>query len=136
MEGILGYSLGPQNTEASFRQVIGDGTILCKLMMKIKQDSIPQIHENPTQYIQKKENLIFFINAIEEYGVPPHRQFRIEEISINFNKVLDCLEDLSGLVQVCFFFSLLNVPFKFFFFKKKAKNNFISKKQTSPCTTH
>jgi hypothetical protein len=77
-------------------------------MNTIKAGSVPTIRGYVTNSasggticnaFKLKENISFFINAVEEYGVPRHRLFQASDLveNLNFYRVLECLEDLATL---------------------------------------
>eukprot|EP01119_Soliformovum_irregulare_P008184 TRINITY_DN2118_c0_g1_i3.p1 TRINITY_DN2118_c0_g1~~TRINITY_DN2118_c0_g1_i3.p1 ORF type:complete len:592 (+),score=142.31 TRINITY_DN2118_c0_g1_i3:191-1777(+) len=70
-------------------------------MNQIDSESIPHIHEAPKLAVKCKENINYFISALEEHGVARHRLFQVSDIydNINFYRVLECLEDLAALVE-------------------------------------
>mmetsp|Transcript_4307 Transcript_4307/g.15157 ORF Transcript_4307/g.15157 Transcript_4307/m.15157 type:complete len:783 (+) Transcript_4307:172-2520(+) len=51
-------------------EALKNGIVLCYIMLEVVPQSIPRIQEATTQQFKLKENLSFFAQAAEEYGVP------------------------------------------------------------------
>lgn len=51
------------------------GVFLCYLMLELEERSIPRIQENTEHQFKQKENILFFLQAVEDYGVPKYRLF-------------------------------------------------------------
>lgn len=49
------------------------GVILCYLMKQIDENAIPRIQESTDTPFKLKENISFFLEAVEDYGVPKHK---------------------------------------------------------------
>lgn len=64
------------------------GVILCYLMMAIEDRSIPRIQENTDHHFKQKENITFFLGAVSDYGVPPHRMFQVGDLWNNTRLLL------------------------------------------------
>lgn len=93
--------VGTGDFSVVFQRHLRNGVILCQVMRSIKQDSIPHIHEPSTnnnnnkngniyaasfQLFKMKENLSYFINAVEEFGVARYRLFQIQDLLTEDNQ--------------------------------------------------
>jgi hypothetical protein len=92
-DAVLGYELSSDDLWEQLKS----GVDLCRLMLKIKDGSIPTLHENPKIQFVKKENIMFFIEAVKEYGVPRYSIFSVADLyeERDLQRVLDCLEALA-----------------------------------------
>jgi len=84
------------------RKLLQNGVIVCQLMKIIVPDSIPHIHEaSNLSSFKGKENISHFINAVEEFGVPRHRLFEVNDLFLgrNFFKVVECIEHVGAIAQ-------------------------------------
>ena len=81
----------------SLRPALVDGVALCEIIKKISPESIPYINTDTEDRRKLKENLIFFLSAVEELGVPRNKTFQNGDLyeNANFLKVIECLESLS-----------------------------------------
>lgn len=59
---------------------LSDGTVLCQLMMNVKEGSIPRINAPGKGAFKQKENIIFFTSALEEYGIFRKRIFEVNDL--------------------------------------------------------
>eukprot|EP01119_Soliformovum_irregulare_P021238 TRINITY_DN7030_c0_g1_i1.p1 TRINITY_DN7030_c0_g1~~TRINITY_DN7030_c0_g1_i1.p1 ORF type:complete len:772 (-),score=249.29 TRINITY_DN7030_c0_g1_i1:38-2353(-) len=75
------------------------GVILCHLMLEIEDRSIPNIQTDQTKEFKLKENVLFFLEAIREYGVPRHRLFMTQDLWDNTGivNVVSCLSTLADV---------------------------------------
>lgn len=80
---------------------LNDGVLLCHLMLKLKEDSIPKVHEHPTNFLMKKQNVVYFLNAVESLGLARHRQFQVADLydATKFYRVVESLESIAYLMQ-------------------------------------
>lgn len=75
-----------------------NGVVLCKLMSCLKSNSIPKIHTGESILNFKiRENLCFYIQALEDIGISRHFQFQVPDLleKKNLLKVLESLEVLA-----------------------------------------
>lgn len=74
---------------------------LCQIMLRLKEKSIPKIHYNPSSLLLKKQNIVYFLNAMESFGLPRHKQFQITDLydPEKFYRVIESLETLVFLTQ-------------------------------------
>eukprot|EP01132_Coremiostelium_polycephalum_P002514 gene2514-3112_t len=70
-------------------------------MLSIKHDSIPKIHTGSNLAFKIRENLFFFIQALEEIGVPRYYLFQASDLleKKNLIKVLEALEILADIAS-------------------------------------
>eukprot|EP01130_Rhizamoeba_saxonica_P006137 TRINITY_DN2436_c0_g1_i5.p1 TRINITY_DN2436_c0_g1~~TRINITY_DN2436_c0_g1_i5.p1 ORF type:complete len:713 (-),score=172.49 TRINITY_DN2436_c0_g1_i5:1884-4022(-) len=66
---------------------IKNGVILCYLMEEINARAIPKIHSSTSSPFKLKENIDYFLGAIEDYGVPKYRLFFVNELYNKKNMV-------------------------------------------------
>lgn len=81
-------------------EVLKDGIILCQLAQAILgPNSIPFILEPATAKSQQRQNLIYFITALDRANIPRAIQvtFSDFENEQNFFRVIECLDYLSTL---------------------------------------
>jgi len=78
-------------------KALNNGIVLCYLMKAIDPNSIPTIQENTKQVFKLKENISFFLTAVEEYGVPKHQLFLVQDLweRKNIVNVVLCLAALA-----------------------------------------
>jgi hypothetical protein len=78
-----------------------NGVILCRVMLCIKEHSIPKIHTNTTLQFKIRENIMFFLQSCEELLLPRHKLFAIPDLMENKNlyKVLECIEELAIIAE-------------------------------------
>lgn len=76
-----------------------NGIILCYLMKKLDDNSIPRIQEQTTLTAKLLENIRFFLSAVIEYGVPRHKLFFETDLWEKSNRVriIECLEELARI---------------------------------------
>lgn len=87
---------------------IQNGVVVCRVMLAIKEGSIPKIHTNTTLPFKLRENIMFFLQSCEDLALPKHKIFSIPDLMENKNyyKVIECLEELAftaereGLLKV------------------------------------
>ena len=71
IEAVLGEKL----PEGDFAEVLQNGVILCKLMNKIKPDSVKKFKEKGPAFLLM-ENVQSFLAAAKKYGVPDEEVFQ------------------------------------------------------------
>ncbi|EGC28800.1 hypothetical protein DICPUDRAFT_51654 [Dictyostelium purpureum] len=103
IEKILNESLGNDDEDSDlllFGKLM-NGVILCKLMSTLKSNSIPKIHTGDTILNFKiRENLCFYIQALDDVGISRHFQFQIADL-IEKKNLLKVLESLEVLADDC-----------------------------------
>jgi len=67
IEGLLKEKL----PKLSFREILLDGVVLCKLANAIKRDCIKKFHKKPRMLMMKMENIAFFLTACKtRFNIP------------------------------------------------------------------
>ena len=120
----LGTSVVAANVLPDLHTPLKDGIVLCHLMLRISERSIPRIQQDTSFAFQLKENVSFFIEAIgtlthsrpranepqshshsltlvyvAEYGVPEHRLFTVADLFDNKNMV-NVVHSIAALGQL------------------------------------
>ena len=123
----LGTSVVAANVLPDLHTPLKDGIVLCHLMLRISERSIPRIQQDTSFAFQLKENVSFFIEAIgtlshthdhepmslnhtrtltlislvyvAEYGVPEHRLFTVADLFDNQNMV-NVVHSIAALGQL------------------------------------
>ncbi|KAL6070964.1 RhoGEF domain containing protein [Balamuthia mandrillaris] len=86
------------SSQTPLQTLLKDGTILCHTMLKLKEGSIPRVHPKGAPGFKQRENIMFFLQALQhELHFPSHDLFAIGDLyeSNNFLKVLTTLEVLA-----------------------------------------
>ncbi|GAM26345.1 hypothetical protein SAMD00019534_095200 [Acytostelium subglobosum LB1] len=80
---------------------LGDGVILCRLMLSVKANSIPKIHTGTSLNFKIRENFLFFTQAMEDIGVSRFYQFTVSDLHErkNYIKVLESLEVFADMAS-------------------------------------
>src|SRR3990167_973573 len=87
-------------SEVDLGEQLKDGVILCKLMNIIEPRSIPRINTNTTDEYKIKENISFFKQAAEEYGVPKTSIFSYSDLMEgNIKPTIECLLEILNLYE-------------------------------------
>eukprot|EP01117_Protostelium_nocturnum_P003411 TRINITY_DN1442_c0_g1_i1.p1 TRINITY_DN1442_c0_g1~~TRINITY_DN1442_c0_g1_i1.p1 ORF type:complete len:806 (+),score=343.01 TRINITY_DN1442_c0_g1_i1:243-2660(+) len=75
------------------------GIILCYLMTAIEERSIPRIQENTDHQFKLKENILFFLGAVQDYGVPKYKLFLPSDLWDNecIVTVVECVAELGRI---------------------------------------
>lgn len=96
IEEVLKEKIDPK---VELSAALQNGVLVCRLMLAIKEGSIPKIHTNTTLQFKIRENIMFFLQACEDIGIPRYKIFAIPDMieNKNFFKVLECLEELAVL---------------------------------------
>eukprot|EP01087_Luapelamoeba_hula_P024917 TRINITY_DN9653_c0_g2_i2.p1 TRINITY_DN9653_c0_g2~~TRINITY_DN9653_c0_g2_i2.p1 ORF type:complete len:549 (+),score=102.94 TRINITY_DN9653_c0_g2_i2:51-1697(+) len=96
METILKEQL-----DEDLSRILKSGVVLCYLMKKFDERSIPQIHEDTTQIFKQKDNIYFFLAACKDLGVPDYKLFRFNDLweGDNMVAVVECLAELALIVE-------------------------------------
>eukprot|EP01132_Coremiostelium_polycephalum_P002674 gene2674-3317_t len=76
-----------------------NGIVLCYLVNAIENNVVPVIQENTTVAFKLKENVNFFLMALEEIGVPKHKRFQLNDLfeGENLVRVVECLATLAKI---------------------------------------
>jgi hypothetical protein len=79
----------------NFYEVLKDGTLLCKLVNRIKAGSAKKINQS-TMAFKCMENIDVFLKAARDLGVPPQETFQTVDLweRQNLNSVVICLQSL------------------------------------------
>ena len=87
--------------EGELVDLLKNGVTLAYLMEEIEPRSIPRIQEQTTQIYKFKENIYFFLSAIEDFGIPKYKLFRDVDLfeGTGIVKVVECLCDLASLAH-------------------------------------
>jgi hypothetical protein len=56
-----------------------DGVLLCRVMLTLKPNSVPKIHEEKAVF-RRKENLFFFLEALDEHDFPVKKKFTVADL--------------------------------------------------------
>jgi hypothetical protein len=56
-----------------------DGVLLCRVMLTLKPNSVPKIHEEKAVF-RRKENLFFFLEALDEHDFPAKKKFTVADL--------------------------------------------------------
>lgn len=56
-----------------------DGVLLCRVMLTLKPNSVPKIHEEKAEF-RRKENLFFFLEALDENDFPSKKKFTVADL--------------------------------------------------------
>lgn len=104
MEKVIGEIIPMKNTLWSLHQSLQDGVFICRVAEKMEEDCIPNICLNPKTPIQKKENILYFLTAVEEIGIPRSSLFKLSDLHDlkrhMFLPVLICLEELALFSEI------------------------------------
>ncbi|EGG23389.1 pleckstrin domain-containing protein [Cavenderia fasciculata] len=97
IETVLGETIDEKET---LFEAIRDGVLLCRVMMTVRADSIPKIHTGTKLNFKIRENLLFFLQALEDVGVSRYYIFQVTDLIDRKNdiKVLESLEVFGDLV--------------------------------------
>jgi len=94
IEDVLEVSM-----KKSLEEELSNGIVICYLMQAIVPRSIPRIQENTKNDLKLKENIQFFIGSIEDYGVPKHRLFYVNDLYENRN-IVNVVFSLVALAKI------------------------------------
>eukprot|EP01130_Rhizamoeba_saxonica_P016478 TRINITY_DN7626_c0_g1_i1.p1 TRINITY_DN7626_c0_g1~~TRINITY_DN7626_c0_g1_i1.p1 ORF type:complete len:708 (-),score=155.76 TRINITY_DN7626_c0_g1_i1:72-2132(-) len=96
IQNVLSVSLG-DDLHAEFK----NGVVLCYLMQELDPRSIPHIQASTASPFKLKENINFFLGAIEDYGIRKHRLFYVNDLWSNLNlvNVIMAIHDLALLAN-------------------------------------
>jgi len=94
-------TLGEAKGEQTAAEWLHDGKILCRLVNKIKPDTIKKINEQSMAFKQM-ENITYFMNAARAWGVPESSMFGTPDLyeEKNMGSVIKCIDQFGGAVQV------------------------------------
>ncbi|GFR84561.1 transgelin [Elysia marginata] len=79
MEAVLEEPIGGGSGMDNFHAVLKDGTILCRLVNKIKPDSVKKINASKMPFHQM-ENIGKFLSACEDMGIHKHDMFQTADL--------------------------------------------------------
>lgn len=85
LEQILVEDLNPAGGAADAGKQITiwdnlkDGVLLCRVMLTLKPNSVPKIHEEKAVF-RRKENLFFFLEALDEHDFPAKKKFTVADL--------------------------------------------------------
>eukprot|EP01133_Synstelium_polycarpum_P010927 gene10927-12734_t len=79
-----------------------DGVLLCRVMLAVKPNSIPKIHTGTTLNFKIRENVLFFLQAMEDVGVSRFYIFAVADLmeKRNYLKILESLEVLADIASI------------------------------------
>jgi len=96
IEAVLGERL-PQGT---FEDVLRDGTVLCRLMNKLKPGSVPKINTQGGQF-KMMENINKFQDAMRKYGVTDIDVFQTVDLYERRN-IPQVTQSIMALGRTCY----------------------------------
>eukprot|EP01133_Synstelium_polycarpum_P001194 gene1194-1376_t len=78
-----------------------NGIVLCYLANALAADVVPKVQENTNIEFKLQENIIFFLAALEDLGLPKHKRFQVNDLWFGENrvKVVECLSALAMIAQ-------------------------------------
>ncbi|KFM58727.1 Muscle-specific protein 20, partial [Stegodyphus mimosarum] len=90
-----------ENSCFDFDQYVRDGVLFCRLMNYIKAGSIPGEIKTGGNLKHKRENIVKFLKAVKDYGIPKELLFEPEDLLLlrNLPKVTRCLFELGKLSE-------------------------------------
>lgn len=53
--------------------------LLCRVMLTLKPNSVPKIHEDKAEF-RRRENLFFFLEALDENDFPAKKKFAVADL--------------------------------------------------------
>ncbi|XP_074604319.1 muscle-specific protein 20-like [Brevipalpus obovatus] len=77
---IIGEKVPPLGG-MSYEETLADGVILCKLMNKLKPDSVKKFDQEPKHAFNIVENIHKFVKAAKEYGVGDDDVFQTVDLT-------------------------------------------------------
>eukprot|EP01119_Soliformovum_irregulare_P020718 TRINITY_DN6765_c0_g1_i1.p1 TRINITY_DN6765_c0_g1~~TRINITY_DN6765_c0_g1_i1.p1 ORF type:complete len:1125 (-),score=348.96 TRINITY_DN6765_c0_g1_i1:27-3344(-) len=101
IEEAIGKKLPEMTSPRSFQQALQNGDVLCTLAQKVKEDSLKHFHPNPSQPKKIKENILYFLAAVQSMGLPRHLLFSVDDLYLNRNffRVVECLDNFALLTE-------------------------------------
>lgn len=100
---VLGWIeavLGERLPQGSFEDVLRDGTVLCRLMNKLKPGSIPKINTQGGQF-KMMENINKFQDAMRKYGVTDIDVFQTVDLYERRN-IPQVTQSIMALGRTCY----------------------------------
>ena len=90
-----------ENSCFDFDQYVRDGVMFCRLMNYIKPNSIPGEIKSGGNLKQKRENIVKFLKAIQNYGLSKDLLFEPDDLLLlrNLPKVTRCMFALGKLAE-------------------------------------
>merc|ERR1711937_169217 len=101
IEEKLDYpSGGGVKDSLEFGAILKDGSVLCKLINRLRPGSVKKINTMNAPFKQR-ENIEMFLKGCESYGLVPQDLFQVNDLYENKNlyMVVDNLYALGGLAQ-------------------------------------
>lgn len=88
-------------TSLDLSEILYSGYYLCELMLCLDPKSIPRVHGEGCASFLLRENVEFFIQGMQEYGVPQSTCFRATDLinKRNMNLVFTSLIKLSDIAE-------------------------------------
>ncbi|RWS04179.1 muscle-specific protein 20-like protein [Dinothrombium tinctorium] len=89
----IGQVLGEKVPTGPYEDVLSDGTLLCRVMNKLKPGSIPKINESGSTHFKLVENLSNFLRQAQKFGVEEHDLFQTTDLidKRNIPAVTNCI---------------------------------------------
>merc|ERR1719383_877995 len=101
IEEKLDYpSGGGVKDSLEFGAILKDGSVLCKLINRLKPGSVKKINTMNAPFKQR-ENIEFFLKGCEAYGLKSQDLFQVNDLyeCKNLYMIVDCLYALGGMAQ-------------------------------------
>uniref|UniRef100_A0A914WSN7 Calponin-homology (CH) domain-containing protein n=1 Tax=Plectus sambesii TaxID=2011161 RepID=A0A914WSN7_9BILA len=88
------------DSNAEFGEFLKDGTVLCKLMQKLRPGSVPRISAKSTSFAIS-DNINSFLRAAADYGLRPADLFELTDLTERHNiaRVVSTVDALAALAQ-------------------------------------
>jgi len=88
------------DSNAEFGEFLKDGTVLCKLMQKLKPGSAPRISSKSSSFAIS-DNIGSFLRAATDYGLRPADLFELTDLTErhNISRVVSTVDALAALAQ-------------------------------------
>jgi len=87
--------------DATVQEWLKNGQVLCKLVNKIKPDTVKKINTLKSPF-KEMENITYFTTAGRAFGVPEMSMFATGDLyeDKNMGSVINCIYQVAGVVQV------------------------------------
>jgi len=76
---LVEEDLGVGGERKPLWEYLKDGVLLCRVMLTLKPHSVPKIHEEKAVF-RRKENLFFFLEALDENSFPAKKKFAVADL--------------------------------------------------------
>ncbi|XP_011498311.1 PREDICTED: myophilin [Ceratosolen solmsi marchali] len=95
IKAITGENINTSGDMDNFYETLRDGTLLCRLVNCIKENSVKKINQN-TMAFKCMENINAFLESARNLGVPAQESFQTVDLweRQNLNSVVICLQSL------------------------------------------